>query len=355
MFRFAEPWFFTLLWVLPVIIIVYVMVQKRGRQKLKQALGKKMAYLTSSYSSKKRRIKLVCQILAIAFFLVALARPQAGKKSQEAKSEGIELMIALDVSNSMLAEDVRPSRLDHAKKELSGLLDKLTGDKVGLIAFAGSAILMSPLTADKSALKMFMESLTPDSIESQGTDFASALKEAADAFDRGGVDTEGNDDVRVSRVILIASDGEDHEQGALDLAKRLSQEGIRVFTLAFGTERGGRIPIKDSRGFLKGYKKNKSGEEVITRLSGTALKDLASAGEGSFHHIVYGGGQMSILKSEIDKLEKAEFDSVIATNYDERYQVFLFIGIILALLEILFGERRSAGRIWKGRFEVNSK
>ncbi len=356
MFRFADPWFLSLMWMLPIIIVLYVLVQKRSRAKIKKALGEKLSpFLTSSYSSKKRRIKLVCQLIALAFILVALARPQAGKKQQEAKSQGIELMIALDVSNSMLAEDVRPSRLDFAKKEISGLLDQLTGDKVGLIAFAGSAILMSPLTTDKSALKMFLESLSPDSIETQGTDFQTALSEAAQAFVRGGVDTEADENTSVSRVVLVASDGEDHEEGAYDLAERLSQEGIRVFSLAFGTERGGRIPLKDGRGYLKGYKKDEQNKDVVTKLSGDSLRRLASAGKGSFHHVVYGGGQMKTLRNELAQLEQAEFDSVIATNYDERYQIFLLIGLILALVELLFGERKSSSRIWRGRFEVNSK
>ncbi len=286
-------------------------------------------------------------------FVIALARPQTGRGQQAIKSEGVELMIAVDVSNSMLAEDVKPSRLSFAKTEIVRLLDLLGGDKVGLIAFAGSATLVSPLTTDKAALKMFVETLSPLSVENQGTDFKKAILEARESFERGGVDPD--EGVNVARVILIASDGEDHEKGAIEEAKRAAKDGMRIFGIAFGTAQGAPIPIRDERGYLRGYKKDTKYKEVVTKVSGNALRELAAAGKGSFHHISFGANDSRTIKAELDKLEKAQFASEMSASYDEKYQYFIVAGLLFALLELLLGDRQAAGRIWRGRFEVAAK
>jgi Ca-activated chloride channel family protein len=283
-------------------------------------------------------------------FVFALARPQSGEGKQKAKSEGLEIVIAVDVSNSMLAEDVRPSRLELAKKELTRFLDSLGGDKVGLVAFAGSAILLSPLTTDKSALKMFIESLSPTAVATQGTDFKKALLEASNALKRGGTDAE--EVPNVTRVIVVASDGEDNEKGGLDTAQKIADEGMRIFTLGFGTEGGGQIPVRDERGQMIGHKKDKDGQTVVSRLTGEALKALSEAGKGTYQQVTFGGDSIKNLRAAIDQLQKAQFDTMEVSHYNELYQTFLFFGVILALIELLLGERRSEGRIWRGRFEV---
>ncbi len=354
MFRFANPSALQWLWFLPVIIIIATVAQKRFSKQLVKAFGKRLSpFLTSSRSPGRRRLRLILFSLALTCFVIALARPQTGRGQQAIKSEGVELMIAVDVSNSMLAEDIKPSRLGFAKSELLRLLDLLGGDKVGLIAFAGSATLVSPLTTDKAALKMFVESLSPISVENQGTDFKKAIAEAREAFERGGVDPD--EGVTVSRVVLIASDGEDQEKGAIEEAKKAAQTGMRIFSIAFGTERGAPIPIRDERGYLRGYKKDQAGKEVITQVKGTALREIAAAGKGSFHHISFGANDARTIKAELDKLEKAQFASEMSTSYDEKYQYFLIAGLLFALLELLLGDRQSAGRIWRGRFEVAVK
>jgi Ca-activated chloride channel family protein len=283
------------------------------------------------------------------FYILALARPQLGKSQDKIKSEGVEIMICLDVSNSMMAEDVKPSRLEYAKAELSRLLDLLGGDKVGLIAFAGSATLLSPLTTDKEALKMFIEGLSPASVQTQGTDFKKALSEAKNAFTQGGVDP---DEGKVTRVVLLASDGEDNEPGALEFAKKMVADGSRIFTLAFGTERGAPIPDRDERGYLRGYKKDRSGHEVITQVKGNVLKQLAEAGQGAFYHATPGGNEARLIRADLDKLQKAQFATELSASYDEKFQIFLILGLLCSFLEMSLGERRSQGRIWKGRFEV---
>ncbi|WII72249.1 VWA domain-containing protein [Bdellovibrio sp. 22V] len=351
MFRFENIAAFNYLWLIPAIIVIGFFFDRRSRKQMQEAIGSRLyPFLSSSVSSKKRKIKTTLQVLAVFFFVLALARPQMGESQQEVKSEGVEIIFAVDVSESMMAEDVKPSRLAQAKVELSRLIDLMPGNKVGVVAFAGSAALLSPLTNDPGAIKMYLESLEPSSVSSQGTNFTDALKTAKEAFERGGVSTD--EVVKVTRVILIASDGEDHEQGALDEAQKMAKEGIRIFTLAYGTEKGGAIPVRDGMGFLKGYKKDRQGQTVLTTVKGDALRALAEAGQGSFYFATFGGDQTKLLVEDISKLERTQFDSTVATQYEERFQTFLLIGIILALLELFLGERRAGFRFWKGRYEV---
>lgn len=350
--RFANPQAFELLWLIPIIIVAAWFFERRARARLTKTLGDRLApFLSASVSTHKRWLKLGLRLLALTFFVVALARPQMGKGQQEVSARGVELVVAIDVSNSMLAEDVKPSRLMHAKAEITRLLDMLSGDKVGLIAFAGSAVVLSPLTTDKSALKMFLDSLSIESVENQGTNIKKALDEARRSFDRGGV--ESDETIQVSRVILIASDGEDHEKEAIEEARKLASDGTRIFTIAFGTEKGGPIPVRDERGFLRSYKRDRSGQNVITTVKGDFLRELAQVGKGSFHHATFGGQEARQIKADLDKLEQAEFDTSLTTSYDEKYQIPLAIGFLIALLELLIGERQSGSRIWRGRFEVS--
>ncbi|CAN5422072.1 hypothetical protein BH10BDE1_BH10BDE1_28420 [soil metagenome] len=352
--RFANPEWFSLLWMIPVLWVVSIVTARRARLKLEKGLGARMAPLLSrEVSHVRRRLKMIARSLAIVLAVVALARPQSGKGLSEIKVRGVELMVVLDVSTSMLSEDVKPSRLQFAKAELNRLFDMLSGDKVGLVGFAGSALLLSPLTTDISSLKMFLDSLTPYSVQTQGTYFEHALREAADAFDRGGV--EDSDRVKTTRVILVLSDGEDQEKGALDLAKKLSSEGIRIFTMAFGTERGGLIPIRDERGYLRSYKKDKAGKEVVSQVKGEFLKDLARVGQGTFHFASFGGGEAKTVKADIDRLQKADFASTMSTQYEERFQIFLVLALVFALIDLLVGERAGKDRIWRGRFESGLK
>jgi Ca-activated chloride channel family protein len=348
MMRFASPEALQALWLLPIVVAVAAVAQARARARLARAFGKKADGLASGASPRRRRVKLFLSVLALGFLALALARPQSGKSTEKIKSEGIELMFVVDVSNSMLAEDVKPSRIEHAKAELSRLLDLLGGDKVGIVAFAGSATLVSPLTADKSALKMFLESLSPQSVETQGTEFRKALREARNALERGGIDPD--EGAKVTRAILIASDGEDQEPGALDEARKLADDGIRVFTMAFGTERGAPIPMRDERGYLAGYKRDKSGQTIQTQVKGDFLRALAQTGRGSFYHVTFGGQEAKAIRADIDRLEKTQFDSEVSANYDERFQAPLLVALLLGLLELLLSERSSGRMPWRGRF-----
>jgi Ca-activated chloride channel family protein len=351
MLRFANPSAFILAWFIPLLIVMVVALEKRGQRRLVKTIGCKITpFLSASVSKTKRRLKLVLRCFSLALFVTALARPQLGASTQVVKAQGVELVIAIDVSNSMLTEDVKPSRLEHAKAEVSKLLDMLSGDRVGLVAFAGSAVLLSPLSSDIGSLKMFVEGLSTESVNTQGTSFQAALDEAKGAFERGGI--EGDENLKVTRVILLISDGEDQEKGAVELAQKLAIDGTRIFSIAFGTERGGPIPMRDERGFLSGFKRDKSGQNVISQVHGDFLRELAKIGKGAFHHATFGGMEAREVKADLDHLEKAEFASSMSTNYDERFQFPLFLGLLCAFVEFILGERRGVGRLWRGRFEV---
>jgi len=349
--RFENPMAFYFLWLIPILWVLALIFQKRAASKMAKLVGTRLyPFLSSSISTKKRNAKYILQSLVILFFVLALARPQLGQSMQEIKSEGVEIMMVIDVSESMMAEDVRPSRLDQAKTDLSRLLDRMPGNRVGVIAFAGSAAILSPLSNDPNAVKMYLESLSPTSVSSQGTNFEEALKLAVDSFKRGGV--ADDDTAKVTRVILVASDGEDHEPGAIEAAKKLAEQGVKIFSLAYGTEKGGPIPVKDGMGFWKANKKDRSGQTIITSVKGEALRALANAGQGSFYFASFGSDYINNVAGDLSKLEKAEFETKMAVQYEERFQVFLLIGIILGLIELFLGERRAAFRLWKGRYEV---
>lgn len=350
-YRFADRAALNLLMLVPVLVFLLWWTTRRTKQIVNDQISPKIAkFLTRSLSPGRRKLKLWLQCLTLIFFVLALARPQSGEGKQKAKSEGLEIMLAVDVSNSMLAEDIRPSRLELAKKELSRFVDSLGGDKVGVVAFAGSAILLSPLTNDKGAIKMYIESLEPSAVSTQGTDFKRALSEASNALHRGG--TEGEETPNVTRVIVIASDGEDNEKGGIDTAQKIAEDGTRIFTLGFGTEEGGQIPMHDEKGNLTGYKRDKGGQVVISKSTGEALKALAEAGKGTYQYATFGGDAIRNLKSSIDGLQRAQFDTMEVSHYNEHYQTFLALGLLLALLELALGERRAEGRLWRGRFEV---
>lgn len=352
MFRFAEPSYFTWLLLVVPILAFAVWMGKRQKLKLEKALGKKLyPFLTSSVSLNRRRWKWALEVFVLIFAIIALARPQLGTGTEEVKSEGIELIIAFDVSSSMLTEDVRPSRIEFAKREVFRLIEQLSGDKVGVVAFAGSAALVAPMTTDRSALKMFVDSLSTSSVGSQGTEFRKALSVAQSAFERGGVDTE-DETVSVTRAILLVSDGEDNEPGAVKMAEELVKKGTYIFSLAFGTEKGGPIPVRSSTGDLRGYKKDSKGQTVLSATKGTILKKLAEIGKGSFYHATFGGNVTGKIVSDINSLQKTKFENQVITTYSERYQIFLIFALIIGLIEILLAERYAGREIWRGRFET---
>jgi Ca-activated chloride channel family protein len=351
--RWGNPAAFNLLLVVALFVAAYFFFEKISQSKLEKAFGKKVAaYLAQSTSLVKRRIQILLQAAGLILLIVALARPQAGESQQEVKSEGVELLILADVSESMLSEDVKPSRLQEMKIELSKLLELMPGNKIGIIAFAGSSSLLSPLTTDPNALRMYIDSLDVNSVSSQGTNFETALSYAKEAFEKGGVTQDESS--RTTRAILVVSDGEDQEQGALETAKQLSKDGIRIFTMAYGTEKGGPIPDKDPYGNSTGYKKDSSGQTILTQVHGDFLKSLADAGQGQFYFAYFNGDHLRKFVDDLGQLEKTQFQSSIMTQYEEKFTWPLLSGFVLLFLSLLINDRKPEDTEWVGKYEAEA-
>ncbi|MCB0350177.1 MAG: VWA domain-containing protein [Bdellovibrionales bacterium] len=350
-FRFESSYVLSFLWLLPVLYFVSKFYAKRVEKHLSKNLSAKLRpLLTSSVSLSKREWKFRLSLIVLMFLILAYARPQNGEGRQKVKNEGIEILFLVDVSNSMMAEDIKPSRIELAKNEINRFIDLSSGDRMGIVAFAGSAVLLSPMTTDQDAIKMYVDSLSPEVISTQGTDFTRALKEAKEAFSRGGLGEQ--EDTQVTRAIVVVSDGEDQEPGAYEEAKILSKEGIHIFTLGVGTEQGGAIPIRDNQGVLRGYKRGKDNQVIMSKTKGTVLKELARIGEGAFHHATFQSDAVKAIRSDIEKLKKSQFESGEIRSYSEEFQIFLILALLVAIFEIWLGERKEVGRIWRGRFEV---
>jgi Ca-activated chloride channel family protein len=354
MFRFESPSAFYFIVVALVFYTMAVVMHKAMQRKLKYVFNAIMAsQILATFDYRKRKWKWFLQFAALVFMAIALARPQLGQNQAVVRSEGFEIILAVDVSESMMAEDLRPSRLDQAKLELAKLVDLMPGNKVGVIAFAGSSVLMSPLTNDMGAIKMYLDSLQTTLISNQGTNVESAIRHAMDVFERGGVTTDTG--TKVTRVILVASDGEDHEEGAMKAVEDAVQKNIRVFSIAYGTEKGGTIPKRDNFGYLKGYKSDRQGQTVLTQVKGDFLKSLAQKGKGSFYFSVFGGNHIQSMIDDFRDFEKSQFESTVVTDYEERFQLFLIVAFIVGLVELILGERRSHAPKWKGRYVDTSK
>ena len=349
--KWGNPGAFYMLFGVLVFCALYFYFEKSSKRRLQKAFGENVAgFLSQSVSLGRRRWQLALQCVGLVFLIVALARPQAGESQQEIKSEGVEILILADVSESMLAEDVRPSRLAEMKIELGKLLDLMPGNKIGIIAFAGSSALLSPLTSDPNALRMYIDSLDTDSVSSQGTNFETALAYAKEAFEKGGVTQDAG--ARTTRVILVASDGEDQEKGALDTAKRLAKDGIRIFTMAYGTEKGAGIPARDRYGNMTGFKKDSSGQPVLTQVKGDFLKQLAAAGSGEFYTAYFNGDHLRKFVDDLNQLEKTQFQSSLLTQYEEKFTVPLLIGLLFIFCSLFITDRKADGPDWKGKYET---
>lgn len=351
-FRFESPYFLNLLFLIPVLIILAWYFQGQVERVLtKHFNAKYLPFLTASVSQQKRYFKLGLEVLALVFFIMALARPQLSDGTITVTNEGIELMILFDVSNSMLAEDMRPSRLQFAKLETRRFVDTSPGDRFGLVAFAGSAALVSPMTTDKNAIRLFIESLDTSSVSTQGTNFARGLSTARQAFERGSLHDEES---AITRAIVLISDGEDHDGTYKDEVERLTRMGISIFTIAVGTPEGAAMPIREG-GVVRGYRRDDNGQVIISRVSGETLKEIARQGGGSFYHMDYGGVAMNSLREDINNLQRSQFEDGEIRTYQDLFQIFLIFGFLLAIIELGLGERSKGGRLWKGRFEVMEK
>lgn len=328
MFRFENPAFLYLLIIIPVIIVIRLLEMCKRKLKLKKFGDLSLLkQLMPDVSSSRKSLKFWLMIAALALLIVMLARPQMGTKISQEKRKGIEVIISLDISNSMRAEDVVPSRLDKSKMLVENMVDNFTNDKVGLVVFAGDAFIQLPITSDYVSAKMFLQNTDPSLIATQGTDLAGAIELSSKSF------TQQD---KVGRAILIITDGEDHEGGAIEAAEKARKNGIRVFVLGVGSTKGS--PVPDGNG---GYMKDNSGQEVISVLNEEMCKQVAQAGGGAYIHVDNTSLAQRQLNDELTKLQKGDISSVVYSEYDEQFQAVGILVLILLIIEMLILERKN--------------
>lgn len=333
--RLANPQWMGVFVAGPLMTMVFLGVFWWKKRALERFSSPKMLqYLVPSISTGKPVFKFILFRTAVFFLTIALVNPQIGSKMTEAKQEGIDLMVAIDVSSSMLAEDIKPNRLERARRGISQLMERLAGDRLGIIVFAGDAYVQLPTTTDFSAARMFLNTINTDIVPVQGTSIGAAIDLAIESFDY---------ENGAQKAIVVISDGEDHEAAALDAAGRAAEKGVIIHTIGMGTVQGGPIPLFNGRQQV-GYKKDKNGNTVVTRLNERMLQDIATAANGQFVRASTSEMGINVLLEEIDKMNKTEFGTTTYAEYEDRFQAFLAIALVLLLIETMLTNKRSKWR-----------
>lgn len=334
MFRFENQSFLYWLILIVVFTAAYVFLQIRDRRRMERYCEKGLlAKLTATTSRGMQNCKFALLMLALACFIIAAANPQTAGKVEKVKRKGIDIMLCLDVSNSMLATDIQPNRIDACKMAINRFIDKLEGDRVGLVVFAGKSFVQLPITTDYAAAKMFVNQINTQMMPTQGTDISAAMETAAASMLQE-TDNEEETDAksRPSRVILIASDGEDHFPESAQTAAELSREGFVIHTIGIGSTRGVPIPIGNNG---KQFKKDQAGNTVITRLNETTLKEIANASNGVYVHATNASMGFETILNEINAMEKSDIEDINFTMYNSYYMYPLAIGFVLLFIESL--------------------
>jgi Ca-activated chloride channel family protein len=279
----------------------------------------------------KPTLKFILLIIALVGLILGLVNPKIGTKMETIKREGIDIVFAIDVSKSMLAEDVAPNRLEKSKQIVSQIINQLGNDRIGIVAYAGSAFPVLPITTDYSVSKMFLQSMNTSIVSSQGTSLDDAIKLSSTYFDKGN---------KTSKLLILISDGEDHSEGATEDAAEANKNGMKIITIGVGTEKGGPIPIKQN-GVVQSFKRDNSNEVVITKLNQESLKEIAKATKGGY---VSGNSTKEVLnyvKKALDNIQKTEFEATQMADFESQFQWFLGIAFALLFVDILFLDRRT--------------
>jgi len=340
MFRFEHTQILYALLMVPALTALFIfMLYWRKKALRRYGNWGIIQQLIPGMSTARVIFKFILLMIGYIFLVIGLANPQIGSKLVEGERKGIDLMIALDVSNSMLAQDIKPDRLTRAKQAISKLIDKLGNDRIGMVVFAGNAYVQLPITTDHSAAKMFLTSVNTKIVPTQGTAIGEAIELASKSFD----------DETHSRAIIVITDGENHEDDAVKIAKTVAQKGIHIYTIGMGLTDGTPIPEYNQYGRQVGYKKDNEGHTVVTKLNETTLEEIADAGDGIYVRANNTQAGLSKVFDEINKLEKTEFESKVFSDYESRFQYFIAAAIILLLIEILIFERKSK---WLSRIKL---
>jgi Ca-activated chloride channel family protein len=329
MFRFADPIYLYLLAVIPVLAVIRFLTYRNQKKRLRKFGDPKLLReLMPDVSRFRPAVKFWILQGALALLIVMLARPQFGTKINNEQRVGIETIIAMDISNSMMAEDITPSRLDRSKMMVENLVDHFTNDKIGLIVFAGDAFVQLPITSDYVSAKMFLSSIDPSMMATQGTDIARAIDMAAHSFTQ----EEG-----IGKAIIVITDGEDHEGGALEAAKAAKEAGMRVYVLGVGSTKGSPIPIPGTGDYMK----DNTGNTVMSALNEEMCRQVAQAGGGAYIHVENNSAAQDQLDNELDKLAKKETTSTVYSEFDEQFQAVAILALLLLILEICIFDRRN--------------
>ena len=329
MFRFEDPIYLWLLVLIPVLALIRFISYRNQKRKLRKFGDPKLLKeLMPDVSRFRPSIKFWILLAALALLIIMLARPQMGTKISQEKRTGIETIIALDISNSMLAEDIVPSRLDRSKMMVENLVDHFTNDKIGLIVFAGDAFVQLPITSDYVSAKMFLSSIDPSMMATQGTDIAAAINMGMNSFTQ----EEG-----IGKAIIVITDGEDHEGGALEAAEAAKKKGMRVYVLGVGSSQGSPIPIPGTGDYMK----DNTGNTVMSALNEDMCKQVAAAGGGVYIHVENNSAAQQQLDNELDKLSKKETSTTVYSDYDEQFQAFGILALLLLIFEICILDRRN--------------
>ena len=325
---FAEPKYLFLILLIPVFFVIQAVVLKLRKRKIRKFGDEELVeQLMPSYSRAKVWLRMSLFSLAFLFFSLGMARPQMGAVLKEHTARGAEVMIVLDVSNSMLAEDYSPNRLERAKLAISRVVDKLRDDRIGLVVFAGNSFVQLPITTDYVSAKMFLNSISTGSVPIQGTAMGEAISTALRSF-------SAQSDK--SRAIIVITDGENHEDDPVAAAEQAASMGVRVFTIGVGSPQGTMIPLEDG-----GYLEDREGNPVVTRLDDKVLQDVAAAGKGLYIHAGNREFGLEPIINEIARMDDEEYNSIVFEEYDELYMYFLAVALFFLLIEMLVGDRRS--------------
>ncbi|HPT31147.1 MAG TPA: VWA domain-containing protein [Prolixibacteraceae bacterium] len=331
LFRFAHPEYFWALLLIPVLTILFVYFRIQRRKALRKFGEPELVnLLMPNVSGVRPVVRFILLMMALSLFIAGTARPQFGSKLKKVKRQGVEIVIALDVSNSMMAEDIKPNRLERAKRAIDRLISKLKDDKIGLIVFAGDAYTQLPITSDYNSAQLFLSSVNPEMIPKQGTAVGAAIGMAKRSFTAS---------TEASKAIIVITDGENHEDDAVAAAEEAHKDGIVVHTIGMGLPQGAPIPVR--AGGQGEYRKDKEGNVVITRLDEVTLQKIAAAGGGIYLRANTAQVGLDDLFDEINKMQKTEMEARTFSEYEEQFQYFFAAGLLLLLLEFFMLERKN--------------
>ena len=344
MLHFEHKEYFLLLLLIPLVIALYFYFQIQTKKQLEKIGNIELIKrLMPNRNEKKSLIKFVLLNLIFFFLIVALAQPQMGTKMEKVQRKGIDVVIALDVSKSMLSQDVVPSRLEKSKLLIQTLLKKLEGDRIGLVIFAGNSYMQMPLTVDYSSLLLYLRAINTNSVPTQGTNITSALEKAEQAF---------NSTDKKHKAIIVITDGEDHEENAIDKAEELASDGTKTFTVGVGTANGGTIPLYNESGNIIGNKKDENGQDIISKMNPNMLQALAKAGNGNYYILDNSKVVADFISKDIQKIETKTINDKVFTDFVEQFQYFLAFALLFLIVDFFITYRK---RMFDFKNEIEKK